>query len=256
MIDLDKYFKVAETINDKVSDFLLDSFGGQKNMIHKSDSHYSISEDLKSNEMYESYLKENTPEVALYTEEGERNLNNDLVWVVDPIEGTSNYRGGNPFFASQIALLYKDEPVIAIVNAPVLKQKFSAIKGRGSFLNGKPIKPTTLTDISKTLLEMSRGTKDSDKDWYVETMRKVIKKVRTVRSFGSTGLCLSYLAAGIVDIYVSSGSQPYDYLPGSLIVRESGAVTLNEDGDGWDYKDSLMLASNQKLATEMLKIIK
>lgn len=255
MNDLDKYFRIVEEINSKVADFLLSRLGSVKEITHKQDSHYGIEEDLESNAMYENFLKERTPEIGLYTEEGERDLKKDLVWVIDPIEGTSNYRAGNPFWATQIALIYKNEPVLGIVNAPSLKQKFYAIKGSGAFLNAKKIHPTTLSDLNKALIDMGRGTKDEDKDWFSTTLAKLSKRVRTHRNFGACGLCISYCAAGITDIYLNSGSQIYDVMPGFLIAKESGAKVLNAEGFDWTINDKLILVSNEALANDTLKII-
>lgn len=254
-MDYTKYYEVAGEINERVAAFLLSKFGPQKEIVHKMDSHYGIKEDKESNKMYEDFLKVKTSEVGLYTEEGERNLDNELVWVIDPIEGTSNYGAGNPFWATQIGLLYKNEPVVAIVNAPFLKQKFWANKDGGAFLNGNKINTTDLTDIKKALIDMGRGTTDLDKDWFAETLKKMAKNLRTTRSFGSTGLGICYAAAGITDIYLNSGSQIYDYAPGSLIAREAGGQVLNLKGENWKVGDQGLLVTNEKLAEEVLKLL-
>ncbi len=255
MKDLNKYFRIASDINSEVAAFLLSKFGSQKEIVHKADSHYGIREDRESNDMYEKFLRVKTPEVALYTEEGERNLDNKLVWVIDPIEGTSNYRSGNPFWATQIGLLYDNEPIIGIVNAPRLEQKFWAIKGSGAFLNGKKISVSGLEDLGKALIDMGRGTKDADKDWFNKTLTKLSKEVRTNRVFGACGLGMSYCASGITDVYLNSGSQIYDFLPGSLIAKEAGGKVLNFEGEDWSINDTGLLISNEKLAFDVLKII-
>jgi myo-inositol-1(or 4)-monophosphatase len=255
MNDLNKYFKIAEEINGEVADFLLSKFGSIKEITHKTDSHYGIPEDLESNNMYEDFLKTKTPEVALYTEEGEKNLNSDYVWVIDPIEGTSNYRAGNPFWATQIALIYKNEPIIGIVYAPFLKQKFHAIKGSGAHLNGNKINCSDLSDLNKALVDMGRGMKDEDKDWFSLTLAKLIKKIRTNRIFGACGLDISYCAAGMTDAFLNSGTQIYDVMAGLLIAREAGAKVLNFEGNDWSINDKTFLVSNELLAKDILKII-
>lgn len=249
-----KYFGIASEINKQVSSFLLSNFGTKKRMIHKVDSHYGIEEDKVSNQMYEDFLRLKTPEVALYTEEGERNLSGEFVWVVDPIEGTSNYRAGNPFWGTQIALLHKGEPVIAVVNSPYLKQKFWAQKGKGAYLNGDRIKITELENLEKALVDLGRGMKDSDKNWFAETFRRIGKRVRTTRTFGACGLDISYCAAGITDVYLNSGSEIYDLAAGALIVREAGGKVLNFEYKEWRVGDTTFAASNEKLVKEILKI--
>lgn len=250
------YFEIAKRINEEVASYLSENFGDTKEMTQKEGSHYGIKEDLVANKMYEDFLSKETPEVALYTEEGERNLDSDLVWVIDPIEGTSNYRSGNPFFATQIALIEKNQAVLSIVNAPVLKQMFTAIRGSGAYLNGKKIKPSSQNSLDKSLVDMGRGTTDDDKVWFVETLGKVIKKFKTTRSFGSAGLCLSYAAAGIFDVYINNGSQIYDLASGALVAEESGAVVTNFAGESWSIENGRsIVVANQHLLAEVLKLI-
>jgi len=255
MIDLNNYFKIANEINEKVARFLLSKFGLGTEIFSKRANHYGIKEDMESNEMYERYLKEKTPEVSLYTEEGERNLNDGLVWVVDPIEGTSNYWSGNPFWATQIALLHKKEPLLTIVNAPTLKQKFWAVSGSGAFLNDRKIHISRLEDLEMAVIDMGRGRKDSDKEWFDKTLTKLSKRTRTFRVFGACGLDISYCASGITDIHLNFGSEIYDLLPGALIVREAGGKVLNFQGNDWSVGDKGFLAANQALAQQVLKII-
>jgi myo-inositol-1(or 4)-monophosphatase len=252
---LARYENTAGEINSLAAEFLKSHFGTPKTSTHKSDSHYGIQEDLEANKMYEDYLRKNTPEVALFTEEGERNLDNEFVWVVDPIEGTSNYKSCNPFWATQIALLQDGEPVISVVNAPVLGQKFTAVKGEGAYLNGIKIKPTSLKELNLALIDMCRGTKDIDKEWMASTLSKVIKHVRTNRVFGSSGLQTAYSASGITDIFINNGSQLYDILPGILIAREAGASVLNFNGGEWTSEDSGYIVSNKILAEAVIKLL-
>ncbi|QQG41237.1 MAG: inositol monophosphatase [Candidatus Woesebacteria bacterium] len=254
-VDTKKYFEIAETISDKVGDYLIGEFGDKKEIKRKEGNHFGINEDLVANSMYEDFLKAKTPDIGLYTEEGERNLENSLTWVIDPIEGTSNYSVGNPLFATQIGLLYNNEPLVSVVNAPALKQKFTARLDGGTFLNGKSVHPTPIDRIELALVDMGRGRTDRDKDWFCDVLSKISKKVRTTRSYGSTGLGICFAAAGITDIYINSGSQIYDYLPGSLIVREAGGVVLNLEGEVWKAGDSGFLATNKKLIDEVFKII-
>jgi len=151
--------------------------------------------------------------------------------------------------------LHNGKPVLTIVNAPFLKFKFHAISGKGAFLNNKKIKISDLQELNKALVNIGRGTKKEDKEWFVNTLSKLNNQIRTNRTFGSTGLEISMCAAGITDAYINSGSQVYDYLPGSLIASEAGAAVLNFEGEQWSLKDSNLLIANKKLADDILKII-
>jgi myo-inositol-1(or 4)-monophosphatase len=115
MKSLEEYLEIAQKITDLAGDFALENFGPFKQTFHKSGLEYGIEEDKQTNLLYEDFLKTHTPEVALYTEEGEKTLDNELVWTVDPIDGTSNYGVGNAYFNTQISLLKNHLPVIGII---------------------------------------------------------------------------------------------------------------------------------------------
>lgn len=255
MSNLDDFLKIANKIVNDVSKFLVDDFGAKKEMTHKTQSHFGIKNDLIANKMYEDYFKAKTPEISLYTEEGDKNLNHGYVWVIDPIEGTSNYRAGNPFWATQISLLNNSVPVLSIVNAPFLKMKFTAIKNKGAFLNSKKISVSSEENLDRALVDFGRGTKDSDKDWFSIVLSKLIKKIRTNRTFGACGLDIAMCAAGITDAYINLGSEIYDYLPASLLVSESGGNIVNFKGEKWTINDPDFLCGNTKIVSDILKLI-
>lgn len=250
----DYYFKIAQEINNKAGKYLLQQFGSIKAMRLKEEAHYTIPEDSVCNDLYEKFLRKKTPEVKLYTEEGERNLDKGLTWVIDPIEGTSNFRVRNPFFATQICLVEYFKPVISIVYAPKLDQLFHAIKGRGAFLNGKRLRVSEVNDLKLCLITLGKGGGKYNK-WYAETLGKIMPHVRTIRSLGACGIEMAYTAAGITDFYVSNGNHLYDLLPGVLLIKEADGVVKNEKGKDWDLKDYYLIASNENLYSKVLNII-
>ena len=253
---LKKYSEIALIVVREASKFLIANFGPTKNATHKTEHHFGIEDDIKLNDFYEKKLKRLTPEISLYTEEGEKNLDSDLVWVVDPIDGTSNYRVGNPFYGTQIFLLYRNDPLISIISAPSLKQTFRAIKGKGSFLNNNKIKVTPLVNLKESLVSIGKGTKYSDNLWYGGILKNMLEQVRTFRHFGSAGLELAYTASGKIDIYINKGAHFYDYTPGVLIVREAGGVVTDFNGNEWNINEDSLIASNRTLNEESVKIFK
>ncbi len=235
------YLEIALKTVRMASDYLVKNFGTVKKMTHKHDGHYGIEDDKVVNTLYETQLGNLTPEANLYTEEGQRDLSSGFTWIVDPIDGTSNYRVGIPFFNTQICLLENKEPVVSVIKAPLLSQEFTAIKGE-RFLN-------------ESLINVGKGTKQEDRLWYAETLGKVMPYVRTTRNFGSCGIELAYTASGKIDAVLNSGSQLYDYAPGVLLIREAGGRVVNKEGDNWKFDDSFLLASNKYLVSELQKII-
>lgn len=255
MKSLDEYLEIAFKVSELAGNHALKNFGSQKLKHHKKDLEYGIKEDKECNDIYEDFLKNSTPEVELYTEEGEKNLDSELVWAIDPIDGTSNYSVGIPVWNSQICLLKKGEPVVAVINCPALNQKFHAVKGKGAFLNEQKVSISQITDLKMAVFGISKGNKLKALIWMGEMMRKFFKEIRTPRILSSLGVELSYVASGMIDIFISEDASIWDYAPGVLMIREAGGVVLNMKGEEWTIQDRTLIASNKVLVQKVLKLL-
>lgn len=253
-MDYQKYFDIAEEASKLAVNFLNKNYGTLKKLNHKTDTHFGIDEDVEVDKIYTDFLTKHSPEVSLYTEEGVRRIS-DLTWIVDPIEGTSNYRVGNPFFATQICLLENGRPVLTIVDAPILGQKFTAIKGQGSFLNGKRIEVSKTDKLDMALVSVGKGTKSVHLEWLAHLFKKMMPHIRSVRMLSSTGLELSYTAAGLFDLHINNGSQIYDFAPAILLIEEAGGIVVNKEGKKWSLDDDFIIAGNKYITTEIMKKI-
>jgi myo-inositol-1(or 4)-monophosphatase len=248
---LKKYLAVAQDAARRAGFWLKEHYGEIKEMRLKESNHYTINEDKERNDFYEAILRKETPEAGLYTEEGERSLDADLAWVVDPIDGTSNYRAGVPLFMTQICLLCKNEPVLSVLFNPVLGEEFTAIKNGGAFLNGNRIEVSGETDLKRSMFIAAKA-------WDAESAGKYIsyfgKYIRTARMFGGcTAIDLAFVASGRGEFTINSGSYLYDYAPGVLLVREAGGLVMNFEGKPWGVKDRNLVACNKELMPEVLR---
>ena len=255
MTQEDIYFELAKKIVKDVSSFLLKRHGTIKVMKHKEKRHYCIAEDRESNSMYEDYFSKQTPEIGLYTEEGKRELHKEYTWVIDPIDGTTNYRVGNPLFVTQLSLLRKREPVFSIISAPLLKLEYTARAKRGSFLNGRLIHGSSLNVLDQAVVGFNKGTDPQDSDWLISVLTHTLPHVRTLRLFGSAGLQLAYVAGGMLDLFISNGADLYDYLPGVLLVRETGCEAVSFKGSTWQIEDSTLVAGKKTLVDQILPLV-
>ncbi|MBN1168393.1 inositol monophosphatase [Candidatus Woesebacteria bacterium] len=246
----------SEYIVKKVGKFLKKNFGQRKAIKFSKNRNIKIDEDLMANKMYEDFFKKHTKDFGLYTEEGTRDQNKEYIWAIDPIEGTSNYRAGNPFWATQIALLKNYKPVISFVYAPILNMFFKAIKGSGSFLNDKKIKVSDTNKLDMALVSIGKGIDKNSLEIYKKLFTRVIVNVRTFRHFGACGLELAMTSAGLIDIYLNKGSNSiYDYSPGSLIVKEAGGIVTDFNGNKWNIKSNQIIASNKILNKLIIKVL-
>jgi myo-inositol-1(or 4)-monophosphatase len=254
MRTFEEYALIAKEAAQKASGFLIDNYGNVKVWTCKEEGHYASEMDKQCNDLYEDFLRRATPEAALYTEEGEQNLESDLVWAVDPIDGSTNYRIGLPLFVTQICLLYKKEPVVSAVFSPILKLEYTAKKGGGAFLNGNKIKVSDLSEFKKALLVVDKGhAKATDAG---ELLRLFGSHVHTARMWGSVGFELAAFAAGKINALIGLNMSAFDYAPGVLLIREAGGIVKNFKGGEWSIEDKDLIASNEYLMPQILAGLK
>ncbi|CAK9821435.1 Inositol monophosphatase 2 [Anthophora retusa] len=189
-------------------------------------------------------------------------LTDDPTWIIDPIDGTTNFVHGFPHTCVVIGLAIKKEMVIGIVYNPVLEQLFTARKGRGAFLNNKPIRVSNIQDLSKALVCMESGFIKIDqlREQTIERLRTIVQKVQGIRTLGVAALSLCYIAMGIVEAYYIEGPgiSTWDIAAASLIITEAGGVVVDRvTGEKIDImKPRAIGACNEKIAHEMFKLIR
>lgn len=153
-----------------------------------------------------------------------RTQSSGLRWVIDPLDGTTNFSQGLPLFSVSIALEKDGETLLGVVYAPYLQEMFTAVKGRGAFLNGRRISCGTKTDLSQAVIATGFPVdKDSNPDNNIDNVARVTPRVRGMRRLGSAALDLCYVAAGFLDGYWEMNLHEWDVAAGRLIAAESGA---------------------------------
>ncbi len=158
-------------------------------------------------------------------------------WVIDPLDGTTNYAHAHPFYAVSIAMLEHGTPTVAVVFAPSLGERFTATAGGGAERNGEPIRIATCERIGDAIFATGfpyRRHQLSNLENNVEHLNRFILDVRGFRRCGSAAIDLAYVAAGRYAFYFEAQLAPWDVAAGALLVRESGGrVTDYENGDDW-----------------------
>ncbi len=174
-------------------------------------------------------------------------------WVVDPIDGTTNYNAGLPFFNISIAVRYRGEEVVGVVFAPALGELFTAIRGEGARLNGEPIACSNCQQLaSATVSTGFPYSKASNPDNNLDNAARVMPLVRGFRRLGSAALELCYIAAGFLDAYWEMDLHEWDVAAGSLIAREAGAVVQPFRPN----RGCSIIAGNPALAEQLAAIVK
>ncbi len=196
-------------------------------------------------------------EEGVATPKGEVDRESDFVWLVDPLDGTTNFVHAIPFHCVALSLSYRDELLLGVVHAPVLGDTYSAVRGGGAWRNGEPISVTRTADLRNALVATGlsyRRNEDGFED-NTERLATIVPMCRDLRRLGSAQLDLCLTASGTYDGYWEMYLQPYDVAAGGLIVREAGGtVTDLSGGDRW-VSEGQVLASNGVLHETMLDVV-
>ncbi|WP_432666019.1 inositol monophosphatase family protein [Wukongibacter baidiensis] len=198
-----------------------------------------------------SSIKENYPLHGILSEEsGKSDIESDYLWVIDPLDGTTNYAQGLPIFATSIALKYKDETILGVVYSPIVDQLFTASKGNGAYLNGEKISVGAKKELNKSVLATGfpydRATTEDNNAFY---FAHFVPKVRGLRRMGAAAYDLANVAAGSLDGYWEINLSPWDVAAGQLIVEEAGGkvLFLNEK------RGISLIAGNEVICQKILK---
>ncbi|OAD55063.1 Inositol monophosphatase 3 [Eufriesea mexicana] len=186
-------------------------------------------------------------------------LTDNPTWIIDPIDGTTNFVHSFPFTCISIALAVEKELEIGIVYNPVLEQLFTARKGRGAYLNGKPIKSSSIEELEHSLLccEASYATIENIRDITLGRVEAFVSVAHGIRTMGSAALTLCYVAMSAAEGYHTDNLMPWDVAAGVLIVREAGGVVVDTNGGEFNIMaPKVIAAGNHKLVNELVKLIK
>ncbi|MGY6521072.1 MAG: inositol monophosphatase family protein [Mongoliitalea sp.] len=204
-----------------------------------------------------SRLQQVLPEADFIAEEGSAGTSGkDWTWIIDPLDGTTNFIHGVPVFSVSIGLRHLDEIILGVVYEINQDECFSAVKGQGAFCNEKPIKVSPSKSLSEGL--MATGFPYSafkQLDQYLAVLKALMETCHGVRRMGSAAVDLCYVAAGRFDAFYEYDLKPYDVAAGSLIVQEAGGTVTDFKG-GKDFLFGReILASNPLVYTEIQEIL-
>ena len=178
------------------------------------------------------------------------------VWVVDPLDGTTNYSRNLYPFTTSIALYQAGAVKVGVVYDPVSKELFAAERGRGAWLNDKPMRVSDRTDFENAVVgtEWARATQVRRRT--AKIFSQLVEVVMTARAFGSAAMSLSYVAAGRLDGYFHLSLSPWDVAAAALIIEEAGGRVTTLDGKPRSVHSKEYLASNGRLHGKLLKYFK
>ena len=202
-------------------------------------------------------LLELLPEAGFIGEEGEFTLGRkEICWVVDPLDGTTNFIHLLPMYCTSVALMIDEEVVLGVIYNPVLDECFSAFKGGGPYLNGKTISVSNTLLMENSLIATGFPYTNFDRaDEYVNAFDVFMHKSRGLRRYGSAAIDLAYIACGRFDGFWECGLNAWDVAAGSIIVEEAGGKVTDFSGTGNFVFGGEIVAANPAVCQQMNTVV-
>lgn len=267
MLDLDNALRVAIKASHMGREVLLSYFGQLSKVSEKNQAGLVSEADLESERVIAHYLRQEFPAIAIMGEEGTfQNPGQSLgaadrkkgLWLIDPLDGTTNYVHQFPIYCVSIGLEYENELVVAACDVPVFKKTYTAKRGGGAFvenIDGKTkLSVSHRSKIEESLLATGFSTYDLS-DLPLQIFGELIRETRGIRRAGSAAYDLCMVAEGIFDGYWERNLSPWDTAAGALIVKEAGGVVTSYDADTYSPFDKSIVAGNPAIHTYLRRKI-
>ncbi len=221
----------------------------------KQKSDFVTKVDTESEKIIIKSIRKKYPSHAFYTEETLKDRNNNSFrWIIDPLDGTTNYIHQYPVFSISIALEYKKEIIIGVIYDPLREELFTGVKNMGSFLNGKQIRVSRTNNLKYSLITTGFPFRHKKfVDDYLRLFKNIFLKVSDLRRAGSAAIDLAYVACGRCDGFFEIGLSPWDIAAGSLIIKEAGGNITGFDGQDNFLFSGNIIAGNPYVQRQLLK---
>jgi myo-inositol-1(or 4)-monophosphatase len=205
-----------------------------------------------------SILRQAYPTHGFLAEEsGEKDIKAEYIWVIDPLDGTTNFLHGFPQYCVSIGLLHKGKPQQAVVYDPNRNELFTATRGAGAFMNDHRIRVSKTEKLQDALLSTGFPFKELENvDEYLKGMRRLMHMCSGIRRPGAAALDLAWVAAGRSDGFWEMGLSPWDMCAGALLVREAGGLVGDFQGEERFMESGRIVATNSKIFASLLKVLK
>jgi myo-inositol-1(or 4)-monophosphatase len=248
----------------RASEIILETFGNPTGIEYKSRVDVVTATDKKCEEEIVHILRSETPDYGIVGEEG-TNIPGEKVWIVDPLDGTTNFSHSYPFCGPSIGLCEGNTILVGALADPLSNELFFASKNQGSYMNdlyneGEPTKlqVTKTSELHKSLFSSGfPHNKESQRfKNMIERFIRLEYESHSIRKTGSAALSLAYVAAGRIESYVASGQYSWDMAGGALLVEEAGGKITNFEGEPYTMETREWLVTNGVIHDKMVELLK
>ena len=238
---------------------LLEKFGRIGAVQKKGDINLVTEADLASEELIIDRISSHYPRHSILAEESgayDTEARSGWKWIIDPLDGTTNYAHGYPCFCVTLAAELDGEVVLGVTYDPTRDELFAAERGSGATLNGKPIRVSPETQLSESLLVTGFPYNIKDLPNAETALKNFLFNSRGVRRDGSAAIDMAYVACGRFDGFWEEGLNPWDVAAGVLLIREAGGMATDYAGQPLDIYTPPVCASNGSIHSQMLDVLK
>ena len=238
---------------------LLEKFGRKISVTKKGDINLVTEADLASERLIIERVNSYYPKHSILAEESGSaiiDMNDMWKWIVDPLDGTTNYAHGYPCFCVTLALEHNGEIVVGVTFDPTRDELFAAERGQGASLNGRKIRVSETEKLSESLIVTGFPYDFKQKDDFARHLTDFMLKSRGVRRDGSAAIDMAYVAGGRFDGFWEEGLNPWDVAAGVLLIEEAGGDVTYYDGSPFSIYKPPICASNGLIHTEMLGVLR
>lgn len=262
IINYEYELKVAREAAQKARAVLLNHYGRLSQVSEKFQAGLVSEADKNSEKVIQTHLKDACPQYSFLGEESSYENNNANLtanldkgqWVVDPLDGTTNYIHSFPIFCISIALVVNKTPVVGVIDVPILNDTYWAVRGGGVYKNGNPIRVSSSQKLKGCLAATGFfAEKEEGLEEQLQLFSKIIRKVRAVRRPGAAAFDLCMVASGVFDFFWEKDLSPWDVAAGQLLIEEAGGLVTNYAGGKYDPWQKTILASNSHIYQDLLK---
>ncbi|MFP4499202.1 MAG: inositol monophosphatase family protein [Vulcanimicrobiota bacterium] len=252
-----RFLNKAIEIAKRAGNMLKENQWGNFEVEHKGEIDLVTSMDKKAEKMIVNYLEENFSHHGILAEEGtDIEQESEYTWVIDPLDGTTNYAHKIPWFAVSIALRKNRESIVGVVYHPCNNELFYSEKGEGAYVNDKRLKVTDTSELINSVLVTGFPYYIKSRNKRVfKNFENLVTRTQGLRRFGAASLDLCYVAKGVYDGFWEEGLKPWDTAAGVLFVEEAGGRVTGYNGEKYSIFDNMILATNgniHPLVTDIL----
>lgn len=256
-MELSKFQEIAIQASKSAGNILLNYYGKNNIINLKADNSPVTIADTESESKIIDIINQNFPDHAILGEEsGLNEHDSEYLWVIDPLDGTSNFSNNIPYFCSSICLLKNKIPIVAVIYDPIHNDLFTACKGLGTYLNGEKVILSNKT-LPKTFYVSLVYTRSKEE-------KAVVNKIFTnlnppqyrMRNMGAAALELSYVAVGKLQSILINGNNPWDVCGGILLILEAGGFVTDFNEQAWTFQSKNIIAGHPAMQEKLSQTLR